>query len=54
MTRQNSLTKNFEWDEHELPWLVAYFLQAMGAAIPDELLLQVGIKNSNDFESGKE
>ena len=51
---KNSLTKNFEWDEHELPWLVAYFLQAMGAAIPDELLLQVGIKNSNDFESGKE
>jgi hypothetical protein len=49
---KNSLTVDWEWDIHEKPWIVAYFLQALGATIPDELLLQVGKMDSAEIQSG--
>jgi hypothetical protein len=50
---KNSLSKDFEWDVHELPWLIAYFLQAVGVAIPDELLVQIGKTDSKEIQSGE-
>jgi hypothetical protein len=48
---KNSLSVDYEWDDHEKPWIVAYFLQALGATIPDELLLQVGKADSAEIQN---
>jgi hypothetical protein len=50
---KNSLTKNWEWDLHELPWIIAYFYQALGGIIPDDGLLQIGVKDSQEIQTGK-
>jgi hypothetical protein len=47
----NSLTKDFEWDLHELPWILAYFMQAIGVALPDDLLVQVGKLDSAEIQN---
>lgn len=41
---KTSITVDWEWDLHELPWILSYFLEALGIVLPDELLLQVGNK----------
>jgi hypothetical protein len=48
---KSSLTKDWEWDDHELPWVLAYFLQAVGVVIPDDLLLQVGRMDSAEIQN---
>jgi hypothetical protein len=48
---KNSLSVDYEWDDHEKPWIVAYFLQALGATIPDEVLLQVGKMDSAEIQN---
>jgi hypothetical protein len=48
-----SQTKDFEFDDHELPWILAYFLQILGVALPDDLLAQVGKIDSSELQGGK-
>jgi hypothetical protein len=50
---KTGITKDWEWDLHELPWILAYFLQTVGVAIPDELLVQVGKIDSKEIQSGQ-
>jgi hypothetical protein len=47
-----SLTKNFEWHPHDRPAILAQLLQAVGIALPDELLVQVG--NANEIKVERE
>jgi len=42
-----SLTQDWEWSDDELPLIIAKFLQLLGIAYPDELLLQAGMANEN-------
>ena len=46
-----SLTVDWEFGEDNLPLIVAYFLDALGATVPDELLMQVGIKDKSEILS---
>lgn len=46
-----SNTTDWEWDVSDLPLIVAYFLDALGVIIPDQLLLQAGMKDKSEIES---
>ena len=48
-----SQTVDWEWDDHELPWIIAYFMQAIGIALPDDLLVQIGKIDSQEIQTGK-
>jgi len=48
-----STTQDWEWDLHELPWIVSYFLQELGVTLPDELLIQVGKVESAELQNKK-
>lgn len=41
-----SLTKNFEWHEHDVPFIVNCMLEAVGISLPDELL--IGVSNNDE------
>jgi len=45
-----STTVDWEWGADELPLIVAYFLEAIGAVIPDTLMREVGSYDKNDIE----
>jgi hypothetical protein len=45
-----SITKNFEFHEHDIPQLIAQLLQVIGISLPDELLIQVGSTNEVKVE----
>jgi hypothetical protein len=47
-----SLTRDFEWHPHDEPQILAQLLQAVGVALPDDLLVQVG--NNNEIKVEKE
>lgn len=42
---KTSITSDWEWSIQDLPWVLAYLLEAAGCVIPDELLLQIGSKD---------
>ena len=50
---KDSLSVDYEWDLHELPWIIAFFLDILGGVIPDELLSQIGMKDKSELQSGK-
>lgn len=41
----NSATVNWEWDTDDIPLIISKFLNILGIAIPDEILLQAGTIN---------
>ena len=45
-----SLTVDWEWHPHDEPQILAQLLQAIGIALPDELLVQVGSVNEVKVE----
>lgn len=46
---KNSLTYDWEWSEDELPVIVAYFMQLLGVALPDELVIQAGMVDKKEI-----
>lgn len=48
---KTSQTIDWEWSEDDLPLIITYFLDAMGIAIPDSLLLQAGLKDREEILS---
>jgi len=46
---KTSLTVDFEWGQEDLPLILAFLLQEVGVNLPDELLIQAGIKNEQDI-----
>jgi hypothetical protein len=46
-----SLTVDWEWSESDLPLIITYFLDALGIAIPDEMLIQAGSKDREEILS---
>jgi hypothetical protein len=47
-----SLTKNFEWHEHDIPQVINLLLGAVGIAMPDEGLVQVAEADEPKIEKG--
>ncbi len=47
---KNSATVDWEWGEDELPILITYFMQAMGIALPDPLLIQSAALDKQQIE----
>ncbi len=47
---KNSATVDWEWGEDELPILITYFMQAMGIALPDQLLIQSAALDKQQIE----
>lgn len=46
---KQSLTVDFEWGQEDLPLILAFFLQETGVTLPDNLLIEAGIKNEQDI-----
>lgn len=46
-----SATVDWEWSEDDLPLIVAYFIEAMGGIMPDELMVQVGSKDKMEISN---
>lgn len=46
---KTAITVDWEFTEDNLPLIVAYFLDALGATVPDELLMQVGMKDKSEI-----
>jgi hypothetical protein len=47
-----SLTKNFEWHEHDIPQIINLLLGTVGIALPDEGLVQIAEADEPKIERG--
>jgi hypothetical protein len=45
----SSITVEWEWGVGDLPLIVAYFLDALGVSIPDQLLMSAGMKDKDEI-----
>jgi hypothetical protein len=43
-----SITVDWEWEDTELPLILSFFLQELGIQLPDQLLLEAGIKEEKE------
>lgn len=46
----NSATVDWEFDEDELPLIIAYFTQMMGITLPDQLLIESGVLDKQQID----
>jgi hypothetical protein len=47
-----SLTKNFDFHEHDIPQIINMLLQSVGISMPDEMLVQISGVNEPKIEEG--